>query len=708
MMSSMMNKFVHVALLAWAWACSCVDTVSASKKYDGCRKDGPDYSCCAPDPKGSLSLKFILEFDGALPLPLCFTFKRQLELDFVISYNNLARLNCDKPCFRRATDARILTPQQFVDCRFPPPPTYYPPAQTNAMIIELDLEQAGECETALDASSTTVEAIKPGVFVNACGHPAWAWDYAFHPTKYGPHQCFPDDNVVCCCVCGSDRPLSEEDLRDHYSQAISLDQFLSNLELVKVTELFAIEDCPEDSELYSAFVLLEFNDDIPALPPSEYSSFYGSYSDLYNEFTFSNCDELGRFAGQGSFAPLADFSARRDRSLQTGSSLRANQYPSYACTNRTSCGEAESFVGVRCSALLCPSEDIFDMYTRGNRRLEMQGPYQPLTTGATVNDIIVNECLCPTHPNSSLGRSPTAEEYLSIFNDELASNPIGGLVNLVEYGSFRAAGQPRDYIVWLRILVKGNPCRFDSAALQELAETVRIGYDDIVVEDCDRPLFRQMLTTWIAMDSHLDCHMDTFVAHIHVQLRCHGDCDPYDLIFGEYKTQYGNRNLLAEARLHLQDDEEDKEDFGIQEVPFTTEEHETLVRDLTSQIENDRVLQQGMMNDVFGICVKPPTGPITSTPPSRSSLKLKVESQLSESLSALASEVFFPKDPQCRCEKKYEGIYKKSYKKSKKYWKTINGIYVIPYHHYPCYEYRRLGDSTRELATVPVFDCPRY
>lgn len=259
-----------------AWACAAVVSAGKGYKYKPCA----EYSCCAPDTDEDLSVKFLLEFDDVLPTPFCFSLKRQLELDFVVSYNYLARLNCDKPCFRRATNARIVTPQVFVDCRFPSPPRYDDSDPTNLMIIELDLEQAGQCPTALDGQSTDIHPIHPDVFQNACGHPAWAWDYALHPTKYGPHQCYPDENVACCCACGSDRPLAEDDLLDQYSRSVSVASWSDTLKLVKLTEMEKRrENCPAPTG-FSTFVLLEFSGNFNSLEPSQYGDFYGKFKYL--------------------------------------------------------------------------------------------------------------------------------------------------------------------------------------------------------------------------------------------------------------------------------------------------------------------------------------------------------------------------------------------------------------------------------------------
>ena len=319
-------------------------------------KECATVACCTANDQASLSQQFLVEFKEELPLPFCTSTKRQLELEFVVSYNYLARLNCDNPCFRRAKDARIVAAPKnaFLAC---PDASSQPPAEQapssgyghrhldvtgdNSFIVELDVEQAGACMTALDGTDGYGHASNPEEFQDACHHPAWAWDFT-SPKEVCPYDAYNyDKQMSCCCVCGSDRSLSETDL----AQILRHSQIMTTLglQLDRLRELFARSDCSPETVEFSGGALLEFSGDASVLKDSsKAATLFQVVQGCYNALAFEECDELGRTISNGDVEPNSSSSnsglTNTRRRLQFGGRYaNADLVSNYnlSCTKRT-------------------------------------------------------------------------------------------------------------------------------------------------------------------------------------------------------------------------------------------------------------------------------------------------------------------------------------------------------------------------------------
>jgi hypothetical protein len=681
--------------------CILVRLASAGK---GKGKGGvcKDFSCCAPDDDAARSLTFLVAFDDPLPDYLCTSLKRQLELDFVVAYNYLARLNCDKPCFRRATDARVVSQHNFVHCPYDRQRHLQVQQEERTMLIEIDMEQSGSCETALDGASTNAPPVPPRLFANACGHPAWAWDFSFSPDR--DDVCSPyEESKYCCCVCGVDRPLVEAELAAIYSGSVALTTLSTHV--TSVRELAPREPCGQFQQTFTTITLVNFDGNTEGLDPSTSADLYNVFSSGYNALTFDNCDPVGRVMGEGVLTPVSregDASARR---LQFRVNLSfLSLIPFYArsfCPNPSGCTIVASDVEKQCTSDECTdeSESATNAYENdiGGRRGLIVGESSAVVDelvrierhlqGSRVAEIR-DQCFCPIH-TAATGASPTVEQFRDDFNQNLSAEAdrfgqVGLAQRVEEFTLIPAAGPPVDWQVWLPVYFQGSPCDLDEAALQALADTVMDNYNDMAAEDCDKPLFRQIIRSSTWMDPNLDCNRHDFVAHIYLQLRCHGRCSPYDLLFGDYRFHRG---------------------LGEKKVPYNPVEYQPELQSMVMPVEFPEASQEErktshnyQTEEFFGFC------PVSTTifqSPSPEGLEARINAELRTSDVSSAAVLY---SPLCRCEDPDESFYPDPPPLHFQHFHTENGIYVIPYTVGACRN-RRLGDSRQLTVGEGLFSC---
>lgn len=210
---------------------------------------------CTTDSYEDFTRPLLLEYTtGPFPEAFCKDLSQYEEL-LVESYNELARLTCDSPCFRRATKAQVVTKacgvgsdkdkhkdkhardrrhrrhlKQFLDDR--------------VVLVELFVEQSGGCYTALDAPAPTEDApaLDAGAFAETCGMPAADWMYyepSYYDKKYRDKYPYQDYTAKCCCPCDTQQPLTETDLLALYKKNLALAElpcdFVSLMELESVS-----------------------------------------------------------------------------------------------------------------------------------------------------------------------------------------------------------------------------------------------------------------------------------------------------------------------------------------------------------------------------------------------------------------------------------------------------------------------------------------
>lgn len=681
--------------------------------------------CCTAVEDGDLTIRFLLTFESSLPSPLCTSTQRELEYDFVISYNTLARQNCDKPCFRRAKDAHIVAapPNTFVSCgtdESDKDSDYGYRERSLAatdggdtIIIQVELEQAGACTTALDGQKGVGTPAYYDDYEDACGIPPWASGYGYEENVCHPSS---DYDETCCCVCGTDRSLGEWDLTKVHRSSHTLSAL--ELYLLSVQELFGRDDCSGLAVDFERNLLLSFTGSTSELTPSDSDGLFAIVSGGYNERTFENCDELGRTIVDGFLEPVESDPLTRRR-LQRGGRY-VNSYSSRNCSGRA-CAASRIDVRAACS-LLCPQQDDLEIFEGFRRRLHSDEQEEtndvridvednptnkrhdlvgiervlsgeiPITS--TARDFIAQECLCLTHDDASTGTAPTADEYVAQINSDVQANgqfsDLGELAEAVELVIIPTAGPPKDIVFWLPIYVRGFPCNLDYKELQALADVVQTSYNDIVVEDCDKPLFRQILSGVTWMDPRLNCNRAEFVVHIKVSFRCHGHCPKKHPLFGGYEDQY--YRLLHEEEIEGGED-------GLQYDPFqyspeieNREPVEVPIHQTDQDVRREEEWASPEEDPGEGICFL--EGSRHPMPPTRHGMEDRINADLT--IDDITS-VQILTEPLCRCEGPYEHFYMGNGPKVFQHFGTINGIFVVPNEFKSCKYHRRLGEQ-RELA----------
>ena len=728
-----MRDFSILVALIWLFG---RNTYAKSDKW---YKQCTETFCCNAKDGNDLSIRFLLTFRSDFPSPLCTSTQRALEHDFIVSYNTLARLNCDKSCFRRAKDAHIVAAPEntFVPCG--PNDPYYGGHRerqlatvetTSTLIIEVELEQAGTCTTALDGQTAVGVSANFEEFKDACGVPPWAWSLPYHHDV-----CYPSSSgyrytgETCCCVCGTDRSLAESDLTKIHRTSHTLSML--RVYLLSARELFAREDCSGDLTVqFQRGLLLSFSDSTSKLADIDSESLFDIISNGYNDLTFRNCDGLGRSIVGGNVVPVDPDTLTRRR-LQRGGRY-VNSYSSRTCVGRA-CAAARVDATAGCPSNICPQTDDLDLFsgdvlTRTLRSaepegiakdIEASGAHSPGSTvqdmgdiervlsGAssttTSRDLIVQECLCLTHEDNSTGDAPTGSEFVDQFNADSEFGGVQGLGTLteaVELVIFPIAGLPKDIEIWLPIHIYGHPCSLDYKELQSLADLIKTSYNDIVVEDCDKHLFRQILSAVTWMDPHLNCYQTEFVVHVKLMLRCHGKCPAEHPLFGSYVDAY--RRLIRGAGVEVPgaDMLYDPANYNPELQGQASIDPDTFSYQMQQKTRREGTVPEEE-SGTEGVCFA--GGARNPMPPTRRGLENRVNADLPtndiNSISILL-------EPLCRCEGLYEYFYVSKGPNDFKYFRTMNGIYVVPNDFKSCKYHRRLAEE-RELG-VGAYPCSTF
>lgn len=687
--------------------------------------------CCTANQQASLTLEFLFEFEQDLPLPLCTTVQTQLEHDFVISYNYLARLGCDSHCFRRATRASIVSAPEGAFTNCDGKTTHHDPYYrtrtleevqvNNAFIVQVEFEQSGQCTTALDGKRSTGKSTHPREYQKACGKPAWAFDYEWPSDK---HKICPDpayDDAVCCCACGAERTLSEKDVADLHKQSKTIQHL--GLDLFRVRELYSRDVCSqEEVELKSSFLLIFAGDASLLLDADNADGLVNVVAGEYNGLAFENCDVLGRQISGGTL-DVSDVRRRlqkddsESRQLQQAGRRYANGYPSNACA-RGACVGSNIGAQAKCPPNQCAVTSGATLFDLGRRRLDESGkmPQQQQTADAerilvggsltsTPDKAILEQCLCPVHEENATGSAPASGDFVTRFNRDLQASglfpELGELLEAIEFKVLASAGVPQEFHTWLPVYVKGYPCALSQMDEQALADLIQVSYNDMVVEECDVPLFRQISSAWTWTDPYRNCVMNEFVVYIHVKATTSGKVDPHNPLFSPYKA---SRRMESDT---TDQHEQVAAPFNPAYYIFKHRELEVFHTDMPPVQQSNQFARktQEVLGEAVedGVCLI--EGAENPRPPSIASL----ESRVNENFPTSAiSYISILTEPLCRCEGFYEYFYySKRYPKSFDEYGTMNGIYVVPHSASPCYRGRRLGrDLGLQLTDVPyVFPC---
>uniref|UniRef100_A0A7S3PD53 Uncharacterized protein n=1 Tax=Amphora coffeiformis TaxID=265554 RepID=A0A7S3PD53_9STRA len=620
----------------------------------------------------------------------------------------LARLNCDKPCFRRAKDAHIVAApaNTFVSCGSNDP--YYgghrerqlaTMSASSTLIIEVEFEQTGVCTTALDGKTGMGKSAHPEDYKDGCGVPPWAYTLPYYQNVCYPSSSDHNDET-CCCICGTDRSLAEADLAQIYSASQTLSTL--RISLQSTLELFSRKDCSGDLKVqFERGVLLGFSGTASQLNPSDSGSLIDSVSNGYNELTFSNCDGLGR-AIVGGDAETVDPGTFTRRRLQRGGRY-VNSYSSRVCLSRA-CAAARVDAEAGCPANVCPQTDDLDLFSGDfslrrtlsseyeriiekdteapvayspERKAQDLGGIERVLQGASSTpsprEFIARECMCPTHEETPTGQAPTNSEFVDQFNVESESGGdlqgLGTLAEAIELKIFPTAGVPRDVAFWLPIYVRGSPCNLDYKELQGLADVIQTSYNDIVIEECDKPLFRQILSGVTWMDPVLNCYQTEFVVHVKLALRCHGKCPKMHPLFGSYEDKY--RQLLQESEIEV---EEADVLYDPAQYDPELQGHVSTDPDASfyQKVDQD-IRREQTVPGTEGVCFI--GGARNPMPPTIQGVEDRVNDDLP---TTDISSISILLEPFCRCEGLYEHFYVGKAPKDFKYFRTINGIYVVP------------------------------
>ena len=343
---------------------------------------------------------------------------------------------------------------------------------------------------------------------------------------------------------------------------------------------------------------------------------------------------------------------------------------------------------IRCSSAVCPQVDDLDFFLGNTRRLESSVETEnrvlsgSTPISSTPNEFISDNCLCPVHNKDSSGTAPQPADFIARFNTDLLATGVlpelGTLLSVTEYKVFSSAGIGRDYEVWLPIHVQGNACALDIYDLQDFAERVQEAYNIMVVEECDKPLFRNIVSAVTWMDPRLDCARNDFVVHVRLQVRCFGHCDPHNPLFSVYNKYY--RRLNAPNT--------------IEAVPYKSADYHSELekpRDLASsgnaEDQEIRRMGKGYYDKSPGpdkICFT--AGARNPMPPTMKGLETRVNDDLP---AADITSISILTEPLCRCEGPSEYFYGGNPPLYFEHFLTQNGIYVVP-------------NLTKKPCTTPV------
>jgi hypothetical protein len=259
-----------------------------------------------------------------------------------------------------------------------------------------------------------------------------------------------------------------------------------------------------------------------------------------------------------------------------------------------------------------------------------------------------------------------------------------------EYSIYPSAGKARHGEIWIAFYLKGSPCQLDVDSLQAFGDLIQVSYNDMVAEDCDRPLFRKIISTLIWMDDDLKCSLNEFVIHVCAHYICHGYCSKYDPLFSEYKYR---RSLEEYSTFDEESGKQSAPYNPIQYFPELENHADYQLHEVESPIQFDRHLGS---NGPDGLCLS--RGDLPGIPPSVFGL----ESRINATLPVLhINEASVSMGPICRCEEFKGEYYEGKPPSTPKYFGRQNAIFVIPFGYGVCHSRRQLQGQISV-----AFSCP--
>lgn len=420
--------------------------------------------------------------------------------------------------------------------------------------------------------------------------------------------------------------------------------------------------------------------------------------DVYNGQSLDRCDGRQLVDLQTKQVHAKKNKNRLRRSLQSITSPfgYVNEYPQNRCSDGRACAEAQVHARALCRTAECPPATaialLSPMLDQERRLEENRDPLVPLDPQRerelygldSVIDVIYNRALCRAHFGQP-GNLYDVPGWLQRFDQELMGrrefleSQIGAIHSLSEYVPIPAAGPPVDMAVSnLIIYAVGRLCReekyedkkgneivqlkVDQDMIYNLVEVIRRSYNDMAVQDCDAPLFRQLVSAALDKEffkaGHFDCFLPELVLDISLTVRCHGHCDSGDPLFANHSSHhhpqmYHNR----ERGLHFRNMR--------RSATASTALNATMHK--TQEISKKRSLGY---DTAMGICA-------LSSASNPKSPTLRGWEDLVNTFrpdAIVAVDVIWGVGPLCRCEDKDDPTYYVS----SEYYHTVNGIHIVP------------------------------
>ena len=303
----------------------------------------------------------------------------------------------------------------------------------------------------------------------------------------------------------------------------------------------------------------------------------------------------------------------------------------------------------------------------------------------STTDIIYDQCLCRRHV-SNQGNLLDRDELVDNLNKEIMGrrefwlSVLGAIKDVSEYVASPSAGPAVDSYVSSYVYFGGSFCKkntykdkkgkevteyeVDEDLIHSLVEIIRRSYNDMASEDCDWPLYRQLVSASLTDDffkGHIDCFREEFVLDISFTFRCHGHCDSGDPLFADYKSS--TRQLYLDTN-------------RAQAEPETTARVDRKVQPESRKATRlDRSLagKESYYKPKQGLCSL--EGASNPQSPSLDGWKSRAKSFAPAAISSV--DIFSKR--LCRCADEDESFYYASYHPP--YYDVsflVNGIYVIP------------------------------
>ena len=219
----------------------------------------------------------------------------------------------------------------------------------------------------------------------------------------------------------------------------------------------------------------------------------------------------------------------------------------------------------------------------------------------------------------------------------------------------------------------------------------------MAIEDCDWPLYRQMVAASLARNFFkkgvIDCSQHQFVLDIGLVFRCHGRCDHQDPLFADYyKTHLRRRNLSRGKKV---ENKAAHSDSAISQNYMTS--FRSLKQSEKKNKDEDKTYYDYKASSLMGLC----STESIHTPKSPSLERWEANANLYKNAKITLVDIRLGEGHLCRCEYPGENLYTKYHPFDYSEYAMVNGILIVP--SYKCKNLggrRHLVDNKAEL-----FDC---